>query len=873
MDLIIGGQPSLAGVNVSEQSALNYLTYYSCIRVRAETMGMISLHLYQRKGEGARRATEHPLYEMLHDAPNEETVSSQWRETLSSHYDTWGNNYSWIDRETRGRYAGYVKQIYQLKPDRMRVYRDPETNRLGYEYIVRKAGGTEDKRLYDSSAILHIPGLAYDGVIGYSPVAIARQGIGLGLALEEFGARFFGQGTHIGGVVSYPEKIAEDQVKPVRELLKKEYAGMGKSHGLMVLSAGSEYKPISMPLEDAQFLACTVPGTPVAMADGTLRPVEDLRPGDEVIGWDDGPVRAKVACIGTSLIKPLVRITTARGRTLTASDDHPILSVGAIRTPGGRPAKIAEEWIHMGDLRPGNYVRTAIDGLDVVGEMRWGEAYFLGAMVGDGYIRRGGCGFTSSDDGVTEGMNWCMEAMGGQLSPKSSSGIDFDVKTNGCGRAGSRIRTLLNESGLVGKHSNTKRVPEMVMRGGPAAWRGFLSGYLDTDGSVAPVRGKRQPLVYFSSINRRLLEDCQHLLAMLGVQAGIYRMHGSKLCNFFGRLSFTQPGWGLYVTGREQLRLLADLLAPYHSVKRERLAAFLDLPVSNYRESNWLYDRVEKVEMLGPGETVGVEIEGCHTHITGGIVTHNTRRFQQGEIAGLLRVPLHLIQNLERATFSNIEEQLLEFLMLSMTPPCHKWEQYLNLKLLTREERRQGYYFEFDLNSIMRGDSKARAEFYEKMRIVGGLNANEIRIKENMNPRTDPGGDEYWDQGPSGQGAESSKTHLNSVRSGQDARLRPVLDDALDRISRREQQDVLREAARFARKGDSAGWSAWLGSFCADHTGFCERVLAPYYEALGRPNDAGIEAQSRANALLDALSGVQCGDNEGIKSALMGVAV
>lgn len=498
MDLSLGGQPSLAGVNVSEQTALNYLAYYSCVRVRAETMGMISLHLYQREGEGARRATEHPLYEMLHDAPNEETVSSQWRETMSSHYDTWGNNYSWIDRETRGRYAGNIRQLYQLKPDRdhmRRVYRDPETNRLKYEYFRRKADGTEDKRIYDASEILHIPGLAYDGVVGYSPVSIARQGIGLGLALEEFGARFFGQGTHAGALITYPQTITEEQIKPRIEALKNQYAGLQKSHGLMVLSSGGEYKPISMPLEDAQFLA--------------------------------------------------------------------------------------------------------------------------------------------------------------------------------------------------------------------------------------------------------------------------------------------------------------------------------------------------------------------------------TRRFQQGEIAGLLRVPLHLIQNLERATFSNIEQQLLEFIMLTMTPPCHKWEQYLNLKLLTREERRQGYYFKFDLNSIMRGDSKTRAEFYEKMRIVGGMNANEIRVKEEMNPREDPGGEEYWDQGPSGQGQQP--------KSSAEARLRPVRDEALGRISRREQQDVLREAARCAKKGDSAAWSAWLDSFCADHTAFCERVLAPYYEALGSPNEAAIEAQSRVNALRDALSDVQLGDNESIRAALEGI--
>ena len=133
------------------------------------------------------------------------------------------------------------------------------------------------------------------------------------------------------------------------------------------------------------------------------------------------------------------------------------------------------------------------------------------------------------------------------------------------------------------------------------------------------------------------------------------------------------------------------------------------------------------------------------------------------EIARIYRVPLHLIGELDRATFSHIEMQALEFAMFTVMPLAKKWEKKLNLRLLTEREREQGYYFEFDLNSLMRGDNKSRGEFYRLMREVGAMSPNEIRERENLDPRE--GGDEFWNQGPSGQGLQG-QTKTGSDRAG-----------------------------------------------------------------------------------------------------------
>jgi HK97 family phage portal protein len=120
-----------------------------------------------------------------------------------------------------------------------------------------------------------------------------------------------------------------------------------------------------------------------------------------------------------------------------------------------------------------------------------------------------------------------------------------------------------------------------------------------------------------------------------------------------------------------------------------------------------------------------------------------TRRFQKEEIASIYRVPLHLIQDLERSTNNNIEHQSLEFVMYTMLPWFVRWEQFMNFKLLTREDRTKGYFTEFLMNTLLRGDTQARAQMLHLMRQDGVINADQWREVENMNPQEDGQGKYY----------------------------------------------------------------------------------------------------------------------------------
>ena len=205
---------------------------------------------------GKEKAVEHPLYFLLHDEPNPEMTSFIFRETLMTHLLLWGNAYSQIIRNGKGE----VVALYPLMPDRMKVDRD-EHGRLYYEYTVydsddvdgrkgtNKVGRTVRLQPHD---VLHIPGLGFDGLVGYSPIAMAKNAIGLAIATEEYGSKFFANGAAPSGVLEHPGTIKDPS--KVRESWQATFGGSGNANKIAVLEEGMKYTPISISPEQAQFL-------------------------------------------------------------------------------------------------------------------------------------------------------------------------------------------------------------------------------------------------------------------------------------------------------------------------------------------------------------------------------------------------------------------------------------------------------------------------------------------------------------------------------------------------------------------------------------------------------------------------------------------
>ena len=241
-----------AGKPVNEHTAMQMTAVYSCVRILAETLAGLPLHVYKYNDSGGKeKYLQHPLYRLLHDEPNPEMTSFTFRETLMSHLLLWGNAYAQIIRNARGE----VIALYPLMPNKMTVDRD-KNGRLFYLYqrSVEDAPtlGKDSLVYLDPSDVLHIPGLGFDGLVGYSPIAMAKNAIGLAMATEEYGAKFFANGAAPGGVLEHPGTIKDPQ--KVKESWNAAYQGSTNSHRVAVLEEGMKYQQIGIPPEQAQFL-------------------------------------------------------------------------------------------------------------------------------------------------------------------------------------------------------------------------------------------------------------------------------------------------------------------------------------------------------------------------------------------------------------------------------------------------------------------------------------------------------------------------------------------------------------------------------------------------------------------------------------------
>lgn len=250
----LGGTTS--GKIVTEQSAMQMTAVYCCVRILSEAIAGLPLHLYQyTKKDGNDRvvkekAIDHPLYTILHDEPNPEMTSFIFRETLMAHLLLWGNAYSQIIRNGKGE----VLALYPLMPNRMKVDRKPD-GRLYYEYQMQNDDGAKLKNgsvILTPYEVFHIPGLGFDGLVGYSPIAMAKNAIGLSIATEEYGSKFFANGATPGGILEHPGTVKDPE--KVRESWHKGFGGSQNAGKVAILEEGMKYTPISIAPEQAQFL-------------------------------------------------------------------------------------------------------------------------------------------------------------------------------------------------------------------------------------------------------------------------------------------------------------------------------------------------------------------------------------------------------------------------------------------------------------------------------------------------------------------------------------------------------------------------------------------------------------------------------------------
>ena len=243
--LYFGGARSASGTLVTQENVLTFSAVLACVRVLAESVASLPLITYRRLSDGGKeRAVNHPLYSVLHDAPNPDMTSMQWRETSMAHCVLWGNCYSEIIYDGGGR----VRELWPLLPQYMRVKRENDAILYDYQEPGKKT------ITYEAWRILHVPGLSMNGLIGMSMISIARDAIGLGLTLNEYGGRQFSNGTRAGGVLEHPGTMTEEAYERLKKSFEAEYGGAANAGKTVLLEEGVTFRPITMPNDDAQFL-------------------------------------------------------------------------------------------------------------------------------------------------------------------------------------------------------------------------------------------------------------------------------------------------------------------------------------------------------------------------------------------------------------------------------------------------------------------------------------------------------------------------------------------------------------------------------------------------------------------------------------------
>jgi HK97 family phage portal protein len=236
------GAQSASGENVNEETALTYSAFWNAVLLISGTISSLPCHLMRQNGKNREIMQNVPLYRVMHDKWNPYMSAKTGRQTITAHTLTHGNGYA----EKVYNDLGEIVELWPIAPDRIKKLFFYEKE-LIYEIFV-----DGETKYLPKDRILHLHGLGFDGFSGYSVVSMARKSLGLGMAMETFGSRFFSQGINPSGVITHEGKVKD--VKALREALTAVYAGLGNTHRLMLLEDGMKFNSIGIPPEDSQFI-------------------------------------------------------------------------------------------------------------------------------------------------------------------------------------------------------------------------------------------------------------------------------------------------------------------------------------------------------------------------------------------------------------------------------------------------------------------------------------------------------------------------------------------------------------------------------------------------------------------------------------------
>jgi len=717
-------EPSNQHGHASVGRALSLVPVFGAARLLADTISSFPLMLLQRDSQGIPKRQPTPS---LFNSPSVHGTTVDWLHRAVVSMALQGDAIGLI---TRRDFYGFPTMMEWLNPEQVATQDGKLEGPGSFINPIWWWWG----RPLDPRNILHIPWFSMPWrVRGLSPIGAYQLTMNVGIGAEEYAANWYSNGGVPPGTFQNTQKTFDD--KDADQITSRLVARL-QSRKPLVYGSDWVYNPIAIKPNEALFVECAIGSTMFSMADGTQRRADEIHAGDEVIAWDgDALVSSNVSSAVQMPSGPTVRVVTACGREVVTSPRHPYLASRRPRSAGKRYKGTLDSnsgWMHAADLQPGDYVRIGLDWqgqsddqLDI--ETSWA----LGALIGDGHLpEKAGLGFTSVEPAIVDRLDEWLGRYGACLNRTAAmAAADYRINLGGpVGPCGSDLRRELRGFGVLGRNAAKKHVPQVVMRGGNKAWAAFLAGYLDTDGTVADAS------VTWSSVSPRLLRDCWHLLAMLGIKASIHQHTEAGRYRVLGKDCNRQASWNLTVCGTGNLSKLAGLLDLAHPAKARRLANFVGAKRNVGARSDPRWTRVVAVEDAGDQVTYGITVDDTHTHVTNGLITHNTMRLAATQIAVIYGIPPEKIGGSTGAslTYSTVEMNTIDYLTFSIQP----WVTKLEAALSNCFPR--GYYVRFDTAEMLRVDAETRAKV-DQMSLgsnvaPGWMAVDEVRANRDLPP-------------------------------------------------------------------------------------------------------------------------------------------
>lgn len=243
----IQGGPTKAGVPVSHYNAITMPAVWACISLIADTMAQLPVDVFQKVGDKREERPDHPASQLLKAVGNADMGPKIVIGTAQTHVGGWGNGYLHIERNSHDQ----PKELWPLLPDRTVADIRAIEGRRVLRYLTTVDGRQEPVKAKD---VIHIRGYTHDGINGMSPITYARNAIGMGLAMEEYGSKFFANDAKSGGFLQYPGQLKPSARKNIQDSIMPEGEGLTEAHRPKILEEGMKYVPNTVSQEDSQFL-------------------------------------------------------------------------------------------------------------------------------------------------------------------------------------------------------------------------------------------------------------------------------------------------------------------------------------------------------------------------------------------------------------------------------------------------------------------------------------------------------------------------------------------------------------------------------------------------------------------------------------------